>query len=139
MIKAQIFNGLPRQSQEIRSAVFINEQGFKNEFDETDKTARHIVVFDDDSAAATCRVFFDDDKNSYVLGRLAVMKDFRGQGLGSIAVSEAEKLVRSIGGKSIMLHAQCRVSRFYEGLGYTQFGGIDLDEGCEHIWMKKEL
>lgn len=37
------------------------------------------------------------------------------------------------------LHAQCRVKSFYEKLGYTEFGEIDDDEGCPHIWMNKQI
>ncbi len=139
MIRAKVFDSLPKEAESIRRAVFMDEQGFKDEFDDIDGMAWHIVLFDGDVPAATCRVFFDEDNNSYVLGRLAVLKQYRGQNLGSMAVLEAQELVRSMGGKSIILHAQCRVSGFYESLGYAQFGSMDYDEGCEHIWMKKEF
>ncbi len=138
-MNAKVFDSLPEQAVMIRKAVFMDEQGFRDEFDDTDPKAWHIVIFDGDEPAATCRVFFDEQLGSYVLGRLAVMKEYRGQSLGSQAVGEAEKLVRSKGGKSIILHAQCRVSEFYRKLGYVPFGEIDLDEGCEHIWMKKNI
>ena len=135
----KVYDSLPKEAEEIRKSVFMDEQGFKDEFDETDKTAFHIVIFDGSVPAATCRVFPGDTPESYVLGRLAVMKAYRGKQLGSMAVSEAEKLVRSKGGSSITLHAQCRVSDFYAKLGYERFGDIDYDESCEHIWMKKEI
>ena len=136
---AKIYDSLPKEAEAIRRAVFMDEQGFKDEFDDIDGTAWHIVIFDGSVPAATCRVFFDEKLGSYALGRLAVMKEYRGRQLGSMAVLEAEKLVRSKGGKSITLHAQCRVSDFYGKLGYKPFGCIDYDEGCEHIWMKKEI
>lgn len=139
MIKARIFDSLPQEAELIRRTVFMDEQGFKDEFDDIDSKAFHIVLFSDDEPAATCRVFFDESADSYVLGRLAVMKKFRGKSLGAKTVAEAEKLAASKGGKSIVLHAQCRVSEFYEKQGYSRFGEIDYDEGCEHIWMKKEL
>ena len=135
----KVYHGLPQDAAEIRRAVFMNEQGFKDEFDDTDKTASHIVLYDGEAPAATCRVFYDEKLCSYVLGRLAVTKEYRGRSLGSLAVCEAEKLVSSEGGKCIVLHAQCRVSEFYSKLGYTEFGEQDDDEGCAHIWMKKEL
>ena len=37
-----------------------------------------------------------------------------------------------------MVHAQVRVSSFYEKQGYIQFGQIDDDEGVPHKWMKKK-
>ena len=135
----KVYHGLPQDAAEIRRAVFMNEQGFKDEFDETDKFAAHIVLYDGDIPAATCRVFYDDKLCSYVLGRLAVTKEYRGRSLGSRVVCEAEKFVSSEGGKSIVLHAQCRVWEFYSKLGYREYGEQDDDEGCAHIWMKKEL
>ena len=139
MITAKVFDTLPKEAELIRKAVFMDEQGFKDEFDDIDSKAFHIVLFSDDEPAATCRVFFDESADSYVLGRLAVIKKFRGKSLGAKAVAEAEKLAASKGGKSIVLHAQCRVSEFYEKHGYVRFGEMDYDEGCEHIWMKKNI
>ena len=139
MIEAKVFDTLPKEAELIRKTVFMDEQGFKDEFDDIDSKAFHIVLFSYNEPAATCRVFFDESADSYVLGRLAVMKQFRGQSLGAKAVAEAEKLAASKGGKSIVLHAQCRVSEFYEKQGYVRFGETDYDEGCEHIWMKKNI
>lgn len=135
----KIYDYLPDESKSIRTAVFINEQGFCDEFDETDNLAFHIVVYDDNAQpAAVCRVF-KGEGNFFVLGRLAVLKEFRGKNIGTAVINEAEKLTLSKGGKSIMLHAQCRVKSFYHKLGYRAFGTEDEDEGCPHIWMKKEL
>ena len=139
MIAAKVFESLPQDAVDIRTAVFMQEQGFKDEFDEIDSKARHIVLYDDEIPAAACRVFYDERIGSYVLGRLAVMKQYRGQSLGSAVVQQAQELVISLGGSSIVLHAQCRVTEFYAKLGYKQFGEQDDDEGCAHIWMKKEL
>lgn len=139
MITAKVFDTLPKEAELIRKTVFMDEQGFKDEFDDIDSKAFHIVLFSDNEPAATCRVFFDESADSYVLGRLAVMKQFRRQSLGAKAVAEAEKLAASKGGRSIVLHAQCRVSEFYEKQGYVRFGETDYDEGCEHIWMKKNI
>lgn len=139
MITAKVYETLPEQAELIRKSVFMDEQDFKDEFDETDNIAWHILLTDGAKPAATCRVFFDKSLDSFVLGRLAVMKEYRGKALGSMAVTEAEKLVASKGGKSIVLHAQCRVREFYEKLGYKAFGEPDYDEDCEHIWMKKNI
>ena len=38
-----------------------------------------------------------------------------------------------------MLSGQVRVAGFYEKLGYIKQGETYLDEGCPHIWMKKNL
>lgn len=135
-----IYKTLPDCAKEIRKAVFTDEQGFQNEFDEIDQRAVHIVLFDEEQIpAATCRVFWDDAMESYVLGRLAVVKTHRGKNIGSVVVKEAEKYVQKKQGESLILHAQCRAADFYRKLGFVEFGDIDNDEGCPHTWMKKVI
>lgn len=135
-----IYESLPTCAEEIRRTVFISEQGFQNEFDDTDNRAAHLVLFCENGLpAATCRIFWDEKMNSYILGRLAVLKEYRGRNLGSAMVKEAEKYVRAKGGKEMALHAQCRISDFYKKLGFTESGKIENDEGCPHIWMRKSI
>lgn len=131
------YNILPDEAKYIRETVFIKEQGFKDEFDSIDDNCIHLVMFDDDHPVATCRVFFDENKGSYILGRLAVLPQYRGRNLGADMVQDAQDVVKSMGGSSLMLHAQCRAKSFYEKQGYAPFGDVDYDEDCPHIWMKK--
>lgn len=131
---------LPECAKTIRQVVFEEEQGFVDEFDETDEIATHFVMFDEDERpVATCRIFWDEERNTYILGRLAVIKEYRHQNIGSLIMQEAEKYVHNIGGKSIALHAQCQASGFYGKNGYVEFGNIDDEQGCPHVWMKKTL
>lgn len=137
-MKVFVYECFPSAARAIREEVFIREQGFEKEYDETDNTAAHILLFDDnDAPAATCRVFWNDQINAYTLGRLAVVKEHRGKNFGSIVVQEAESYVRNKGGKELVLHSQCRAAGFYRKLGFTEFGEIEEEEGCPHIWMKK--
>lgn len=135
-------DGLPTDAKEIRKAVFMEEQGFRNEFDEIDLEAAHIVIYNEKAfPIATCRVFKDHghEENAYCIGRLAVLKDYRGKNIGAELIKEAEKYVFDQGGHRIYLHAQTRVSNFYQKLGFAQYGEEDEEEGCPHIWMKKEF
>lgn len=133
-------DSFPEEARQIREKVFIKEQGFQSEFDELDAKAAHIVAFDDDGLPmATCRVFFSEEQNSYVIGRLAVRKECRGKRVGEAAVREAERYILHNHCHRAVLHAQCRVQPFYEKLGFNAYGIPDEDEGCAHIWMKKEL
>ncbi|MDE6725743.1 MAG: GNAT family N-acetyltransferase [Ruminiclostridium sp.] len=134
-----IYDGINDHAIEVRQKVFVEEQGFHDEFDEIDKTAAHIIILDNNKPVAVCRVFWSREMNSYILGRLAVLKEYRGKGLGSAVVKETENYVREKGGNCIALHAQCRVTAFYRSLGYVEFGDVEDDEGCPHIWMKKIL
>ena len=138
-MELKIFSGLPDCAREIRQKVFVDEQGFKTEFDDIDETAIHLVGFDGNTPAATCRIFKDKDDGVYILGRLAVLKEYRGKRLGAYVLNEAERYVREIGGKCIVLHAQVRASGFYKKAGYFEFGDEFYDEYCPHISMKKCL
>lgn len=132
--------GLPADAWKIREEVFIQEQGFQSELDEIDDTAAHIVLYDAEEApVATCRVFPDAEPGVYVLGRLAVKKEYRGKHVGSEALEAAEAYVREKGGKALILHSQCRAVGFYRQSGFREYGQVELDEGCPHIWMRKEI
>lgn len=133
------YSSLPLEAKYIRTTVFVEEQGFREEFDIIDGIATHLVMFDGDAPAATCRFYFDDEKNQYLIGRLAVLKEYRHKGLGGEIVAEAERLIKDNGGSSVMLHSQCQAQHFYERLGYSPFGKSDFDEDCPHQWMKKNL
>lgn len=139
-MKTAIYEGIPDPAKEIRQKVFVKEQGFRDEFDETDDIAAHIVLFDEnDLPVATCRVFPDAEMDSHILGRLAVIKEYRGKNIGSAVLKEAERYVQEKHGKCISLHAQCRAADFYRKSGYTEFGCIEEEQGCPHIWMRKYL
>ena len=76
----------------IRQSVFVEEQGFEYEFDDIDEIALHLVLYDEnDNPCATGRLFFD---GCMKIGRIAVMKEYRGQSLGSevIAILEEKAL-----------------------------------------------
>lgn len=133
------YNSLPDEAKQIRIAVFVEEQGFVEEFDSDDKISTHLVMLDGDKPVATGRFYFDNARQEYLIGRLAVMKEYRGRGLGGEIVREAERLIKERGACSVSLHSQCRAQGFYEGLGYEAFGESDFDEDCPHQWMRKVL
>lgn len=138
-MKAKIYKSLPIEAKRIREEVFIKEQGFIREYDEIDDIATHIVVFDGNEPIATCRVFESRDHESYTLGRLAVKKEYRGKGVGSGVVAEAERYVAGLGIKNMILHSQLTAKDFYQRLGFSEYGEVEYEEDCPHIWMKKEL
>lgn len=131
------FDHLCEDAEMIRRSVFMDEQGFKNEIDDTDNTAVHIVLYDGTDPAAVCRYFKDGD--CYHIGRVAVMKSYRGRGIGKVIMDAAENEIRKDGGVKVVISAQTRARDFYEKCGYTAFGEIYLDEFCPHIGMYKNL
>ena len=139
MIEIKSFDFLTDDERMIRTKVFIEEQGFKLEFDEIDSKAVHLVLYYDGCPAACVRYFKGENEGEYVLGRLAVLKPYRGRHLGELLVQETEKRIRKLGASRLSLSAQVRASGFYKKLGFKQSGEIYFDEYCEHIHMEKIL
>lgn len=131
------FAVLPEDAKNIRTTVFVEEQGFCEEFDDIDNISAHLVLYCNNQPAAVCRFYCES--NQYFIGRLATLKQYRGNGFGAMLVAEAERLIKETGGESVMLHSQCRAMAFYEKAGYVPFGESDFDEDCPHQWMKKTL
>ena len=109
-MKTRIHSTLPQEARRIREEVFVREQGFENEFDETDQSASHLILYDGEMPVAVCRFFPGDQPGDYMVGRIAVIKECRGRNLGARLLKEAEKEIRTLGGRRILLHAQCRAA-----------------------------
>ncbi len=139
MLSIKTTHFLPQEAHDLRREVFIDEQGFQEEFDQTDLTAWHLTLYDGDRPAACCRIFPDGPAGTWHVGRVAVGKAWRGQGLGARIMAEAEDAARSMGGRVMALSAQVQAAGFYEKLGYRQSGETYLDEHCPHVHMEKEL
>lgn len=137
-MEIRLFPKLPVYAVDIRNAVFVKEQGFKEEFDEEDKKALHLVGFINDKNVATSRIIKRDD-GSFIIGRIAVRKDFRKMGLGAEIIKFSEDTISELGGKTVYIHAQMQAVPFYEKQGYRPIGEGDFDEGCPHQMMIKEL
>ncbi|WP_242849831.1 GNAT family N-acetyltransferase [Clostridium sp. C8] len=133
------YNYLPEEAGKIRSEVFVKEQRFVEEFDEIDGIAKHMIAYEREQPIATCRIYFNSKKQSFVIGRIAVVKEWRGKKIGERILNAAEDNIRRDGGKSVMLLGQVRVVGFYENQGYTKQGVAYFEEDCLHIWMKKNL
>lgn len=137
MIDFKVTNTLSEDEKMIRETVFIEEQKFKIEFDDTDDIATHIVMYIDNNPVGCCRLY--KQENEYHIGRIAVLKPYRGKGYGQKILLNAERVAKEKGADSISLSAQVRASGFYEKLGYKKHGEIYFDEYCEHIAMKKDI
>lgn len=120
----------------IRKIVFMDEQGFENEYDEIDNNATFITIYDGDLCIGCARLF-NGEENIKIFGRLAILKKYRGKKLGTKVLQYAEKIAKEQGAKEIHLHAQCQAIDFYIPFGYETYGEIELDESVEHQWMKK--
>lgn len=134
----RVYTKFPPQAMQIRRAVFVEEQGFIDEFDDTDAIATHLVAYDDASEPiATCRVFTQGSDGEFALGRFCVRKDHRGQRVGRQLLEVAEREVAVQGGRSIVLHSQLQAKGFYERCGYAAEGEIEYEQGRPHVFMRK--
>lgn len=139
-MRTEIFHVLPQQAVAIRREVFEQEQGFVDEFDETDARATHFLLYDSDSAPiATCRVFRKDGGEVWYLGRFAVRKPYRRRGCGAYLLSAAEEYVRAVGGREIRLSSQLHAKDFYTASGYEIRGEVEIEQDCPHVPMAKTL
>ena len=116
----------------IRLTVFVNEQQVPEELelDEDDPTAWHAVVFKDEQAIATGRLL----RNGKI-GRLAVLKEYRGLGLGSELLKTLVSHGRQEGITQFFLHAQTSAVGFYERHGFKATGLPFEEAGIDHIKM----
>lgn len=124
----------------IRQAVFVEEQKFHNEFDELDGQCLHCVLEDSQGPAAVCRAYPKEEApECWIIGRVAVVKAYRGQHLGEQLMKAMISELKRRGAKEIELSAQCRAAGFYVKLGFASTGEKHLDEYCPHVTMVLKL
>jgi predicted GNAT family N-acyltransferase len=128
----------------IRMTVFVEEQAVpaEEELDAYDVTAAHFLARRVDPTVSeivgTARLL---DKGHGVgkIGRVAVLREYRGQGIGGLIMRRIEHEARSAGYTELILEAQVHALPFYEKLGYIAEGDIFLDCNIEHRLMRKSL
>jgi predicted GNAT family N-acyltransferase len=126
---------LRKQSREIRFKVFVEEQHVPEEleYDEFENEAVHYLVVHNALSAATCR--WRHTPKGIKLERFAVLKDFRGQGIGELLVKRVlEEVVQFQ--KTVYLHAQEQVTGFYMRLGFEASGPAFDEAGIRHFFMQ---
>ena len=125
----------------IREKVFMEEQGFRNEFDAVDSApgTRHLTAFDGSAPAGCCRIFPGSAPGEWHIGRLAVLRPLRHRGIASALLAEAVEILRKLGAAEIFLGAQCHAKGLYEKYGWHVCGEIYDDEGAPHVPMVREL
>lgn len=126
----------------VRRAVFIDEQDVPEEIeiDGKDETATHFVVYDTGKGepVGTERLRFPGEAVAKT-ERVAVLKRYRGEGLGRRLMCRAESEARERGCSQMKLNAQSRVEGFYLNLGYETVSDIFYEAGIPHVEMVKDL
>jgi ElaA protein len=116
----------------IRRQVFVEEQGVSEaeEIDGLDPAAFHVLATCDGVPSGTARLLIHGDTGK--IGRLCVLPEKRGTGLGHALMAKALDVLRAQGMKSAVLAAQIHAVRFYEGIGFHAYGPEYDDAGIAH-------
>ncbi|MGB5856353.1 MAG: GNAT family N-acetyltransferase [Oceanisphaera sp.] len=120
----------------IREAVFMQEQGVSPEleFDGLDAYAMHVLAVVDGEYVGTGRM--QDDGH---IGRIAILQNYRGLGLGAKIVQKLVAEAVRLGYPRVYLGAQTHAVDFYAKLGFTPYGDEFMDAGIPHMSMEKSL
>ncbi|MDE3120625.1 MAG: GNAT family N-acetyltransferase [Paracoccaceae bacterium] len=124
----------------LRRVVFIEEQGVPeaDELDDKDGEAIHLLATDAGRPVGTARLLLMGKTGK--IGRVCVLKEMRGTGLGAALIRAAVDRLRQIEGiATVKLGAQVHALGFYEKLGFTAFGPVYDDAGIPHRDMALTL
>ena len=123
----------------IRTIVFVEEQEvpLELEMDEYDAVATHFLLRDGETPLATARLV---DKHGLAkIGRVAVLKEARGRGLGLLLMQAVIDEAKHRGFTESVLDAQAYAVPFYARLGYVAEGEEFDDAGIPHFLMRRKL
>lgn len=121
----------------IRKLVFIVEQDVpqEEEWDGRDEESWHWIATDQDGRAiGTARLLPEGQ-----IGRMAVLKEWRGTGVGAALLEMAVEKARHLGFEKVFLHAQTHALKFYEKSGFVADGDEFEDAGIPHFNMTRSL
>ena len=124
---------LREDAQRLRIEVFVIEQSvpIELEWDESDAISIHTVAYDEDGQPiATGRLLPDGH-----IGRMAVRKNLRGAGVGSLVLTTLLTEAKRIGHTKLILHAQTHALGFYERHGFHRTGEEFMEAGIAHMKM----
>lgn len=132
---------LSEYSRLVREAVFVKEQQIplEQEFDELDIAAVHIIVFNGRNEPIATARLIKSEKGISVIGRMAVLIQYRGEGIGRHMVRQLMTYARRRRDVMAMLNAQSQVVGFYKKLGFNVIGEPLTKFGITHVEMQTDL
>ncbi|MCG8603169.1 MAG: GNAT family N-acetyltransferase [Verrucomicrobiales bacterium] len=126
----------------VRREVFINEQNVPEEIeiDELDPIAHHLLaLLSGKEPVGTARWIIGENK-CIRIGRVAVLKSNRRDGIGSLLIQEALSDAKKSGFLRAHLHAQVSSIPFYSHLGFKLTDIPEFEEaGIPHREMEIQL
>ena len=121
----------------IRKIVFVDEQGCPPELEwENEDVSHHFLALSDHQPCGACR-WRKTDKG-YKLERFAVLKEFRGQGVGRALIATALDDLPT-DANYIYLNSQLDAMSLYAKFGFVAEGEQFEEAGIQHFKMVKKV
>ncbi|RZJ18824.1 MAG: GNAT family N-acetyltransferase [Acinetobacter sp.] len=121
----------------IRKIVFVDEQGCPPELEwENEDVSHHFLALSDHQPCGACRWRKTD--NGYKLERFAVLKDFRGQGVGRALIATALDDLPA-DATYVYLNSQLDAMSLYAKFGFVAEGEQFEEAGIQHFKMVKKV
>ncbi|MGQ0511599.1 MAG: GNAT family N-acetyltransferase [Betaproteobacteria bacterium] len=121
----------------IRFAIFVGEQNVPPgiELDDLDASCLHAIAYDPEGRAiGTGRLLPDGH-----IGRMAVVKDWRRQGVGAEILEALVAEAARRGHAEVVLSAQLQAAEFYRSHGFVAEGKVYQEAGILHQVMRRVL
>jgi predicted GNAT family N-acyltransferase len=120
--------------KEVREVVFIQEQCVPThiEWDELDAVAIHLLALDTKNLPIGCARILKHGR----VGRMAVVKSWRGTGLGKALLAKAIEICRRLNMPKINISSQTHAIQFYEKAGFIVTSGAYIDANIWHVDME---
>ncbi|MGH8737639.1 MAG: GNAT family N-acetyltransferase [Burkholderiales bacterium] len=129
----------------IRESVFVAEQGVpaELELDQHDPHCVHALARDETGrAVGTGRLLLGEAHGARIVahvGRMAVLKEWRGRGIGGALLARLIEAAQDRGDTEIALSAQTHAQGFYRAHGFLEEGDEFLEAGIAHRTMRRVL
>ena len=123
----------------VREKVYIQEQAvpIPLEWDGLDQHCLHVVAEVDGEVVGVGRVHAEENRAR--LGRMAVLKSWRGKGVGGAILETLLTTAAELGLEEAFLLSQSRAVGFYEKHGFKAMGEEFEEAGILHREMRLRL
>jgi len=124
------------EASRIRLAVFVEEQRVppEIEMDANDAASVHALAYENGKTVGTGRLLPDGH-----IGRMAVLREHRAQGVGAAILERLIAEARRKGMREVVLSAQTHALEFYRKHGFAPSGGVYMEAGIPHQEMRLGL
>ena len=129
---------LLKDAMTVRSEVFGKEQNFSkaSKRDKDDEIATFVNVYVDHKTVGTLRMSKQENEDERLVGRIAVLDNYRKFGLGRLMLEKAKEIARDEKVKVLHVISQKQALGFYEKMGFWVCGQEFEEEGIAMIPVK---